>query len=704
MKKSIKKSCQNSKKRNLSIISFLILLSIFISNAPIVSSAESTDNSISSDGTVNLEENKLSFSEAHTVEDLVGELFDNKEVQRSEYLYNLDESADYVYVELKDGGYAVFLKERMELLEYSAQGKLNYPETKGKKYYGGPSTYLFKENDYFVDTMTNESFLVTKESAQKYAREVREMLSQNNEAKGTEESLSFDYSTVGTVYSLTENSNIATGGNGPPYDDEDLIHISSGTYIPNYRYFLYEPLHGQNEGKTCGAVATQLLLSYHNYYSDRRIIAEKYLNGSASDPNKSPKYCSDPMLMYSYTLGTRGYYEDGRDDSNSYFAYVVKNIPRSTSFNRLKRGIEDILEFRNSELIENNSSINYNILSEFESMLYPVDSSGVIQNLNAGRPSIVLLQWTLGASNHYVVAYGYCNYSYNGESYLGYITHFGWKSSSETFTNIWVNSSWCAGYVSLEINHTHNYYKVGSISGSDRSEYKCSTCGHRTDAGIGMTAINHYVECIVNIPANIDTYKDIYVTFATSGYKLFQTFGNKDTQMYLFDKEYNQLAYDDDSGRGTKSLFGYNVQANTPYIVRVKLYVPSTNQESIKLGITPSLAQYSEFEDIWTQTGTDVFYYTSNLLNKTAVMVFKPTVSGSYTFSTNYSGDVRVDMYMYVIYHDTAEPCVKDDDSGGDLQASITMDLIANKPYVIIVAPYNITTTEASFYLYINKN
>ena len=53
-----------------------------------------------------------------------------------------------------------------------------------------------------------------------------------------------------------------------------MIRLTDGNYIPNYRYFLLEPEHGENETGTCGAVAAQLMLSYHNYYSDRRIIAD----------------------------------------------------------------------------------------------------------------------------------------------------------------------------------------------------------------------------------------------------------------------------------------------------------------------------------------------------------------------------------------------------------------------------------------------
>lgn len=48
-------------------------------------------------------------------------------------------------------------------------------------------------------------------------------------------------------------------------------------YIPNANYFLLNPQQGINDGSdnkggTCTTVAMQMLMGYHNYYSDRRII------------------------------------------------------------------------------------------------------------------------------------------------------------------------------------------------------------------------------------------------------------------------------------------------------------------------------------------------------------------------------------------------------------------------------------------------
>lgn len=46
----------------------------------------------------------------YDVERAIDETLGNVTMQSSEYLYNLDDSSDYIYVEFEEGGYAVLLK------------------------------------------------------------------------------------------------------------------------------------------------------------------------------------------------------------------------------------------------------------------------------------------------------------------------------------------------------------------------------------------------------------------------------------------------------------------------------------------------------------------------------------------------------------------------------------------------------------------
>lgn len=261
--------------------------------------------------------------------------------------------------------------------------------------------------------------------------------------------------------------------------------MTDGTYIDNANYFTSAPQHGTNSSGTCGAVAAQLLLSYNNYYNDRRIIEDKYLNGYDSVTNtvtnteRNPNYCTNPMSMTPETLGTSGIREDGTDVANSYFSYLVDKIPSSASHYQVKDGIQNVLSERSLEF---NDGILYSVSLETGTLFgaLSVDPSGIVTEIDAGRPTILLMQSHLGGTNHYVVAYGYNDYKYPGsqESYLGFITHFGWGSDD---LNVWVNSALCCSYIKLEIDHTHNYSSVGMIGSTNRTEYKCLDCGHRTD-------------------------------------------------------------------------------------------------------------------------------------------------------------------------------------------------------------------------------
>lgn len=708
-KRKNKSAKYGMKKMVLLFLSLLLVFSFSVTNIPYVASAQAKEVVLENTDTIQLQD-KISASCKYTVEQVTNELFGEVNIKNCEYLYNLDDSADYIYVEFDDAGYAVFLKETMELLEYSAQGKLNYPETASAKYYGGPGNYVVKKDNCFIDTLSQESFYITENSARIYASEVREMLTSNSKiqlnqnTQEPQESIVFDYSILENQKNNISNTNTKTDGKDsggvPSIDTSAFIRATDGTYIPNYRYFLLEPQHGKNTGGSCGAIAAQLLLSYHNYYSDRRIVANNHLNGGNAFIEANPNLCPDPMSMTSLTLGTRGYNESGSDDDNSYFHYVLNHIPCNAYDYQVRDGINRILEIRNEAL---GGAINYTttLLSGVGSNA--VASTEIINELDSGRPVILLMQSCLGGTNHYVVAYGYNNYKYKSEpvSYLGYITHYGQKTKNGvSYLNIWVNALWCSDAITLNVEHTHNYYTVGPISGTNRTEYKCSTCGHRTDAAFHMTASTSYMENVASIPQNGYKYKDFYVTFDAPGRKLFQTFGNEDAQIYLYDTENNQLAFNDDDGMNLNAMLYYTVAANTPYIVRVKFYDPSESGD-VKVAVTPASYQCAFYEQIDKMTGTGESWCFDLYLGKTFILTFTPSASGSYKIWTVPADDI--DTAIYVIDATSTNACVYDDNTADGLQATVTTNLTAGKSYFIVVSTHDIATEEGFVDFYASK-
>lgn len=102
---------------------------------------------------------KISFAYSEVQENNISNIgiFSDRPIEESGYLYNYDDSADYLYADFADNmGYAIFANETMEVLEYSLEGDFPYDTHKNtKRYYGGPNMYFFKSNDKFVSFKNN---------------------------------------------------------------------------------------------------------------------------------------------------------------------------------------------------------------------------------------------------------------------------------------------------------------------------------------------------------------------------------------------------------------------------------------------------------------------------------------------------------------------------------------------------------------------
>lgn len=457
-----------------------------------------------------------------TVENIVNKLFDNKKIKKVEGLYNLDGKEDYIYIIFEKEGYAIFYKDTLELLEYSQQGDLPYQDVQKKKYYGGPNIYLEKDNERLKDIVTGKYISMSESQASNYSKNTRKIFLKNVCEKSEPcKNLILDEAT----------------GADPKL--QDLIYVTSSSgCISNNEYFNENPTRGYNEHNTCGSVAAQLLLSYHNYYTDRRIIAAEHLNGgwtnatgdgdvynreNYSDPEFNPNVCTNPALITSKTLGT----------NNNFYSYVISeiepegltcedtidsdgNITHShsgSSVSDVKNGINEILEKRldKSEFTINGGNI---LGSEYPdgSVSIGAINSYIVSEIEADRPVMILMQKVLGGMDHWVLGYGHQSYIYpdTADSYEGYVVDFGW--SRET-TSVWINSSWCFGYVALQINHEHNYNVIteNNINGMYK-ELRCGECGHRivdtlfvTDAvGTTITGEKYPISGELVIPATIN--------------------------------------------------------------------------------------------------------------------------------------------------------------------------------------------------------
>ena len=260
------------------------------------------------------------------------------------------------------------------------------------------------------------------------------------------------------------------------------------------------------------------------------------------------------------------------------------------------------------------------------------------------------------------------------------------------------------------INIAVRAYRTGEFtSGPYISKY--APISLTVNKNLNITASNRYTESQVKLDKG--GYCDYTVTFATSGYKLIQTFGTRDTKIELYSASGTLLTNNDDGGYSLNSLIKYYCSANTEYTIRVKFWSSSTYGET-KLAITPAygalnsdssdLTTYEDIYAITTYTGYTWGTYAQK--NYVRVITYTPPSSGSYTFTI----ESEFDTYIYVIDPRSSE-LVKinvnyNDDSGEGMNPLLTTTLEANVPYLIIYSAYNpnsLTETQ-NLTVKINKN
>lgn len=100
-----------------------------------------------------------------------------------------------------------------------------------------------------------------------------------------------------------------------------LSNFTDVSLIRNSNYFVKNPKHGNNDGSdslvgTCTTVAMQMLMGYHNYYSDRRIIPEISADGTRFLCENYGNLDSSPWLVAGKNgVNDLGIGEIGTEDS-----------------------------------------------------------------------------------------------------------------------------------------------------------------------------------------------------------------------------------------------------------------------------------------------------------------------------------------------------------------------------------------------------
>lgn len=355
------------------------------------------------------EQSKNSDYNKYTVESVFGD----SGIKHSEYLYSLDDNSDYVYVSFSDGGYAVLSSAGGDLLERADKDVTGYQKyITAKKYYAGPGTYYAQENGKLYDTITDTVVEISTGDAEKISQQIRDTVLSSDQSRNIK-------------IQIADNQTYSA----PKYDRDNLIHLDSGDMlIDNYEYFKNNTKFGDNVHGTCGSVAAQLLLSYHNFYNDRRIIAPEYLNGGWTNalgdgdifnaqnyksPNRDPNVCEDPYTTNYYAIGS----------NDEFYKYIIGKIEpgalrcnhtetgescthNGSSLRGVFNGMKEILDDRIGT-----GSLSYVMLNgEVYGNKY--FHSRIKEELDYQHPVIISMQRSLGGINHWIVGYGYSEYAY----------------------------------------------------------------------------------------------------------------------------------------------------------------------------------------------------------------------------------------------------------------------------------------------------
>jgi len=271
------------------------------------------------------------------------------------------------------------------------------------------------------------------------------------------------------------------------------IFFEGATYIPNAEFFIRNPNHKENTSNkdddnfvhrfgVCTSVAAQLLISYHNYFTDRRMIPETYsgerfLAVGYGDLNFWPAFqVVDRNLNALCTrIGTTdAMFMDKYDrilwSPNAIFDQTPAYV-RGSMRNFLQVHYRDA----NGNRLDGNVTVTSNRTSTSNV------ATRARADIDAGRPIILGLDWRTGGRIviHAVVAFGHHYYYLDGVRTHGFIVHYGWHYSNH---HVWIPSTSFDYYIRMVVsNVNHNFVRqnVPLITGNNKQHhtYRCTITG-----------------------------------------------------------------------------------------------------------------------------------------------------------------------------------------------------------------------------------
>lgn len=260
---------------------------------------------------------------------------------------------------------------------------------------------------------------------------------------------------------------------------EPAENFTNVKYISNSRYFLLNPKHHSNTSLdsklgVCTTVALQMLLGYHNYYSDRRLIpaqtsdGKQFLCDDYGNFEYYPEFCD-------LNKTNSGWGKDNLGTEDSVFDEIIALTPLEEvgldqMLNLATKGAKKFIEEYSAEGV--NASLDFGLYNQ----------NVVVSELEVNRPVVLGMSGQSDGkpSYHVVVAYGYA--TYQGE--FGYIVHWGHEGDK---TQMWAPAKWFSYMVPMNVEHSHSWEDQQENVDNVYRVFECSQCACRKIDSLYLT-------------------------------------------------------------------------------------------------------------------------------------------------------------------------------------------------------------------------
>ena len=172
-----------------------------------------------------------------------------------------------------------------------------------------------------------------------------------------------------------------------------------------------------------------------------------------------------------------------------------------------------------------------------------------------------------------------------------------------------------------------------------------------------------------------------------------------DSYLYVYGANQNLLARNDDSGGTLNSRVTLNVVAGTTYYVKAAAYNRSTGAYVVQFASNGTALTSDDFGNTFAQA-TALSPFSEGAAKQSGKIdqagdadMFKivAPVTGTMTLSESAAAGSQLDSYLY-IYDANQNPLARNDDSGGTLNSSLTLEVVAGTTYYIKAGAYGTST------------